>query len=81
MSRDLTLEQQLYRAGMNAAASIFINSKNVYVFTAIIYNFLKNQIPQTEIKYELKKQNLLILKKKKKKSKTKDSIKKTTEQK
>lgn len=39
---------------MNAAATIFINSKNIYVFTAIIYNFLKNQIPQTEIKYELK---------------------------
>lgn len=38
---------------MNAAATIFIDSKNVYVFTAIIYNFLKNQIPQTEIKYEL----------------------------
>lgn len=39
---------------MNAAATIFINSKKIYVFTAIIYNFLKNQMPQTEIKYELK---------------------------
>lgn len=39
---------------MNAAATIFINSKKKYVFTAIIYNFLKNQMPQTEIKYELK---------------------------
>lgn len=39
---------------MNAAATICINSKKKYVFTAIIYNFLKNQIPQTEIKYELK---------------------------
>lgn len=28
--------------------------KKNYVLTAIIYNFLKNQIPQTEVKYELK---------------------------
>lgn len=62
---------------MNAAATIFINSKKIYVFTAIIYNFLKNQIPQTEINYELKKTKFANLKKKK--SKTKDSTKKTTE--
>lgn len=62
---------------MNAAATIFINSKKKNVFTAIIYNFLKNQIPQTEIKYELKTKfaNFFF----QKKTKTKDSIKKTTE--
>lgn len=65
---------------MNAAATISINSKKKYVFTAIIYNFLKNQIPQTEIKYELKTKFANFFKKTKTK-KTKDSIKKTTEQK
>lgn len=71
MSRDLTLEQQLYRVGMNFSYHVQKFKEKNYVFTTIIYNFLKNQIPQTEIKYELKTKFANLKKEKKKKAKPK----------